>query len=258
MCEIELTRPFCDHGWRFILQGTIRLPDFSPIGYYDPMSASSSRATPVRGLRVIHGGGGTAAATSISDEALIDAVRRGDDRISDQLYDRLIGVVEGTLFRVLGCRESDHDDLIQEAFEQIVMTLTRRRFAGACSLATWASTVAAHVGLNALRSKVRERKVIDRSALTEPMGSRTAAGADVESQVHSRRELEMLRQELAMMRQEKASVVILHEVLGHDLAEIAAMTGASVAATQSRLVRGRRELAERLARRTTPRTEGKP
>jgi DNA-directed RNA polymerase specialized sigma24 family protein len=37
-------------------------------------------------------------------------------------------------------------------------------------------------------------------------------------------------------------------VLGHELAEVAVLTGASLSAAQSRLVRGRRELLERLQR----------
>jgi RNA polymerase sigma-70 factor (ECF subfamily) len=44
----------------------------------------------------------------------------------------------------------------------------------------------------------------------------------------------------------RAEAVFLHDVLGHELAEIAVITGATVAAAQSRLVRGRKELLERL------------
>ena len=40
---------------------------------------------------------------------------------------------------------------------------------------------------------------------------------------------------------------MLHDVHGYDLREVAEITGATRAATQSRLVRGRKELHERIA-----------
>jgi DNA-directed RNA polymerase specialized sigma24 family protein len=40
---------------------------------------------------------------------------------------------------------------------------------------------------------------------------------------------------------------VLHDVVGHSLAEVAEITNASIPATQSRLFRGRRELEERIA-----------
>jgi RNA polymerase sigma-70 factor, ECF subfamily len=220
------------------------------------MAAFAPRANPSV-LRVIRGGADSSSEL-LSDDALIDAVQRGKAQLADQLYERLIGVVDGALTRVLGCRGADHDDLVQATFEQIVITLTRRSFVRKCSLSTWASKIATHVALNTLRSRIRERRVIDRSAIPDLAGDSSRATADVERQVGAKRELEVLRQELAAMAPEKAMVVILHQVLGHDLAEVAAMSGVSVAAAQSRLVRGRRELSERISRRTKSTTQEAP
>src|SRR6266545_4219308 len=98
----------------------------------------------------------------LSDAALIEGILRGDERIAAQLYRRLVSIVDRTLYRVFGRRESDHDDLVQSALEQVVLTLSARRFAGACSLNTWASTIASHVGLAALRARRRERRILAR------------------------------------------------------------------------------------------------
>jgi DNA-directed RNA polymerase specialized sigma24 family protein len=48
------------------------------------------------------------------------------------------------------------------------------------------------------------------------------------------------------MSPDKAMVLVLHDVLGHELVEIAAMLGISTSAAQSRLVRARRDFAERM------------
>jgi RNA polymerase sigma-70 factor (ECF subfamily) len=183
-----------------------------------------------------------AASPALDDETLIDAVARGDSKIATALYDRLIGIVDRALYRVFGRRESDHDDLVQAAFEQIVLTLTRRRFAGACSLSSWACHVATHVGLNALRARRRERRVLGLIEDTNAMLTVPARGPNVEDEAGARRDIDRIRTQLAEMSPEKAETVLLHDVFGYELAEIAVLTGASVSAVQSRLVRGRKEL----------------
>jgi DNA-directed RNA polymerase specialized sigma24 family protein len=52
---------------------------------------------------------------------------------------------------------------------------------------------------------------------------------------------------LAAIDVTKAWTFLLHDVCGYDLREIAEITGASLTATQTRLVRGRREVHERIA-----------
>jgi len=201
-----------------------------------------------RRLTAVQGGARPPAPT---DEELIAAVERGDGSSAGELYDRLVGVVDRALYRVFGRRETDHDDLVQATFEQIVLTLAERKYARACSLSTWASTIASHVGLNALRARRRARAVFAPATATQSDELSLEAGpssTDGERIARARCEVERVRRHLAAMAPEKAMAVLLHDVMGHDLAEISVMTGVSVAAAQSRLVRGRRELGERLGK----------
>ena len=219
--------------------------------------SSSPRLRSDQKLRVVPSGAGAASppasgvgnvGSSVqrapTDEELIDAVQRGDHQVASVIYERLVGVVDHTLYRVFGRREADHDDLVQAAFEQIVVTLSRRSYARACSLRTWASSIASHVGFNALRSRRRERRVLDREAGIDAEPIR--GGVDVEGEASARAELERLRVQLSEMKSTHAEAVFLHDVLGHELAEIALMTQVSVSAAQSRLVRGRSELFRRM------------
>lgn len=177
-----------------------------------------------------------------SDEELVRAVQDGDDRVAAVMHARIVSVVDRTLLRVFGRREIDHDDLMQAAFEQIVLTLARRTYAGNCSLKTWAARVTANVGLNALRARRRERGVLDRNA--EP--TEGVSGGDLERATHARAQLRLVMEALSTMNRRRAQAVLLHDLEGYALSEISSMTGVSLAAAQSRLVRGRRELLKRL------------
>jgi len=186
----------------------------------------------------------------VSDADIVAAFSRGDRRAVELVYDRLIGVVDASLYRVIGRRDSDHDDLIQGTFEQIILTLTRKSFAGDCSLRGWAASIACHVGLNAIRSRTRARRVFsvgeDVTASAEP-----SAPEDVEATITARRELAQVRKHLAAMDPDRAQTVILYDVMGVSLAETARLTGVTTAAAQSRLARGRADLRSRMQLETT-------
>lgn len=179
-----------------------------------------------------------------SDHELLRALEAADPRAGHVLYDRLIRVVEWTLLRVVGRRGPDHEDLVQAAFEQIVTSLYQRRYARDCSLTSWASAISCHVGLNALRAQRRQRALQGAGVRFE---SEPRSRTDLEGQLAARQALERIRAQLSTMNQERAEVLVLHEVNGLELSEIAAALRISVAAAQSRLSRGRRELLERLA-----------
>lgn len=195
-------------------------------------------------LRILPGSGPTAPVVD-DDESLVSAFQKGATGAGAKLYDRLYPIVDATLVRIIGGREQDHPDLVQSAFEQIVATLSRRTFARGCTLAGWASALTCHVGLNALRSRRRERKAIDRDRPLEAdvHAERTAPCTD--SQIDARYGLALVRRHLSEMDADRATALLLH-AMGHDLAEIAALTKTSVAAAQSRLSRGRRELRARI------------
>lgn len=166
--------------------------------------------------------------------------------VSEKLYDHLIRVVEGTLFRVLGERGPEHEDLVQATFEQILVTLRGKRFGGACSLKAWAASISTNLALNALRSRGVQRRYFDRGSDAQSQVPRVHADDNPESTVMLRRELGELRAALSTMPLERAQALLLHDAFGYELSEIAVIAGASVAAVQSRLVRARRELRQRL------------
>jgi DNA-directed RNA polymerase specialized sigma24 family protein len=138
-------------------------------------------------------------------------VQRGDHRITRLLYDRLYGVVDQTLYRVFGRREHDHDDLVQAAFEQIVLTLSRQSYARACNLRTWAASITSHVGFTALRSRKRERKVVAREVSFDSslVPTRTVA----ENVAAASLELDRVRRHLLSMKSEQAETVLLQDVI---------------------------------------------
>jgi RNA polymerase sigma-70 factor (ECF subfamily) len=219
---------------------------------------SAPRDPPTATLRLVSGG--SSSPTAEDDDGLVASFESGAAGAGLRLYERLLPVVDATIYRILGRREPEHADLVQSAFEQIVSTLAKRTYARGCSLAGWAAVIACHVGLNAVRSRRRERGVVDRDRAIEVRSSlERTTGRDPEAQIRARHDLEAVRRYLGAMDPDRATAIVLH-AQGYDLVEIAQLTRVSVAAAQSRLSRGRREMRERLEARgrANEPNEGKP
>jgi len=186
---------------------------------------------------------------SPNEGELLRAVRTGDRRGAVALYDLLYPSVARSLQRVLHRAGSDYDDLVQITFERIIRSIVESKGESVINLCAWASGVATHVALDALRARIRERGMFladdpaDGHSILELAGS-----ASAERDLDARRQLQVVQEVLGRMKDTFATTVVLHDMLGHDLAETAALTHVSVAAAQSRLVRGRKELLRRVER----------
>jgi RNA polymerase sigma-70 factor (ECF subfamily) len=180
---------------------------------------------------------------AMSDEALVASAKEGDASVASALCARVWPAVSRTIGRLLGSRDADRDDVGQLALIELVGTIGRYR--GDCSLDAWAQTIAAHVIFKHIRRRQLERRIFadllveDAAAIASPVRD--------ESRATMRDLLARVAAHLGEMRAERAWAFVMHDLFGYDLREIAEMTKSSVAAAQSRLVRGRRELHERVA-----------
>jgi RNA polymerase sigma-70 factor (ECF subfamily) len=129
-----------------------------------------------------------------------------------------------------------------------VITLTDGTFLHECSLKSWAISIASHLALNVIRSRSRERAIFDKDSIIDNRPGATATSC-TERLVDTKRTLAQMRNELAAMNESRARALILFHVFEYDLKQVAGALGISVAAAQSRVVRGRRELLARMERR---------
>lgn len=178
-----------------------------------------------------------------SDEQLLLGVRGGHPGAARALYDQLRPLVDRALRRVLRGRYRDFDDLVQTSFEHILRGIVEDRFAGRSALGTWASAIAAHVALDALRRHGRDLRRTDDDAVVADL----ELGPRTDGALEARAELRKIHDVLSRMNPDQAETLVLHDVLGHPLEEIASMRRSGLSATQSRLRRARAELTRRAA-----------
>jgi RNA polymerase sigma-70 factor (ECF subfamily) len=179
-----------------------------------------------------------------SDDELLGAFRRSDSGAVEALHARIRPEVERTIRRLLGTADIDREDMVQQAFAEILGTI--HTFRGACSLDSWVHAVAAHVVYKHIRRRRLERRFFESGDAAARAEARSASRPATEAIV--RQVMQRLRDHFRKLGDSKTATILLHDACGYDLRETASLTGVTVAAAQTRLVRGRRELHRRIAR----------
>jgi RNA polymerase sigma-70 factor (ECF subfamily) len=177
----------------------------------------------------------------LDDRQLVACVRAGDVGAARSFHDRVRPRVDATVRSLLGRADPEHEDLVQLTMIGLVETIDRYR--GDCSLGSWASLIAARLVYKEIRRRRRARRVFT----TSDDAVEGVATTSVTRTVVLRDLAERVRCHVARLNEDKAWAFLLHDVCGFTLDEIANITGASTAAAQKRLVRGRHELHELLA-----------
>jgi RNA polymerase sigma-70 factor (ECF subfamily) len=177
------------------------------------------------------------------DWQLLEQVREGHSASVAALYDRVRPYVDRTIYRLLGSGNADHADLAQMALIELVTTM--RRYRGECALETWVATVTARIVFKHFRRRRSERRLFEHLVADE--GDLPGASARLGRDTVAKDVLRRIGVHLDKMDGVYSSAFVLHDVLGYDVREMADILGVSAAAAQSRLVRGRKQVHERIA-----------
>jgi len=171
---------------------------------------------------------------------LIDACRRGDRAALETVFVTHSPYLERVLTRIAGYNE-DIEDLLQMTFVAAIRAFPR--FRGEASVKTWLTRIAVRIAQEYLRKPDRRRRVA-----FEPNTDQAAddAAAEPDGTVDAWRKLERIYYHLNAIAPKKRTAFLLHVVEGHPIDEVAALVGASVTATKSRVFWARRELLARV------------
>ena len=178
----------------------------------------------------------------MDDTVLIAQIRAGNPAVADLFCRRVWPQVDRTVRRLLGRDDGERDDLSQLAIIELVRAIGGYR--GESALDTWVSAVTAHVVYKNIRRRPIGRHVsldsIQESFL--PQSRMDGEGAMVAREVLSR-----ILDHLEGIGEKLSWTFVLHDVLGHGLRDVARIMSVSEAAAQSRLVRGRKQLHQRIS-----------
>lgn len=188
-------------------------------------------STARRGLVAIDGG-------RDPEAERLRAAAAGDDEAVRRLYRDHVDRVHRCVARILGPRDPDVEDVVQQAF--LAALDGAGRFDGRSKVSTWLVGIATRRALDAARARHRRRRW---QQVTEWVGlGRPAARPDVRHDALAEAE-----EALAALSPEQRTVFVLHAVEGYTFKEIGEMTGTGISTLHARLKAARQRLDAALA-----------
>ena len=168
---------------------------------------------------------------------LIEGCRRGDRAALEQVFRQQGPTLAKLLTRMVG-KSADVDDLLQMTFAEAITAFPR--FRGDASVRTWLSRIA----VNVVRQSWRKNKTRRRAQLqlVEDAYDGTDLRPRIDDVASARLQLARVYEHLMKVGVKKRLAFSLHVLDARPLEEVAALTGATVAATRSRVYWARRAL----------------
>ena len=177
-----------------------------------------------------------------NEQDLIDACRRGERAALEAVFVTYAPYLERVLWRVAG-RSLDVEDLLQSTLMAAMEAFPR--FRGEAHVRTWLARIAVRTAHDRLRSAAHRLRahVPDLDAVADRHVESTT-----DRDFDTKRKLERLEHHLGALGPKKRTAFVLHVFEGMPLEEVAALMGAGLPATKSRVFWARRELLKRAAR----------
>lgn len=170
------------------------------------------------------------------ERLLIEGCRARDPAMMDALYRTYVARVERVIGRLLG-PTPDVEDLVQQTFIEVIQSCAR--FRGEASLATWVTRIAVHVAHHQLRRGLR--RTLPLELLPDSCEPRSPHPA-VDDLAAQRQLAHRAHALLDRVSAKKRIAFLLYALEGYAIEEVAALMGASRAATKSRIWFARREV----------------
>ena len=170
---------------------------------------------------------------------LVDRCKKGDEAAWNQLVESTYRDVFTLCLRIL----RDSDDAA-EATQDVYLKVWRnlRSFRGDSAFDTWLYRVATNTALSKYRSRKRRRT--HETGVEDDLLGQFAAGGSVESAAGARLDVKEVERALGDLPQHYRDAVVMRDVYGLSIEEIAKQMKISETAAKVRVHRGRKKLKE--------------